>query len=280
MTSGFCCPVCGAALTAEAGRLVCGAGHCYDLAKEGYVNLLPANRKHSKDPGDDRQMVAARTLFLDGGYYEPLRTALCGLLRAGTAADAEETQRVLLDAGCGEGWYTAAMAAGFPGRTLGVDLSKSAVKKAAKRCRAAGVPAEIAVASVYRLPVADASVDAVVNCFSPLAAAEYRRVLRPGGRFLYVIPGPRHLWELKQLLYDAPYENEERSEDYPGLELIETVPVQTRFTLETPELIAALFHMTPYTWKTPRDGAERLRTVQRLTVQAQFRICLYRRKEK
>ena len=271
MNSLFCCPICGSPLERETGRLACPRGHSYDQAREGYVNLLPANRKHSDNPGDDRDMVQARTRFLDRGWYTPLREALCALALPQTQA-----APVLLDAGCGEGYYTAALAevsAKRGGRIAGIDLSKAAVKKAARRCPTA----EIAVASSYHLPLSDASVDCLVNCFSPLAAAEFRRVLRPGGRFLYVVPGPRHLWELKCLLYDAPYENEERLERYEGFSLETVTPIETRFTLPTSEDVQALFHMTPYTWKTPRESAARLAAVDRLTVTAQFRIHAFRK---
>lgn len=271
MRSLFCCPICGGALERESGRLVCPKGHSYDLAREGYVHLLPANRKHSDNPGDDREMVQARTRFLDGGWYAPLREALCKL-----AVPKEQDAPVLLDAGCGEGYYTAALsetAAKLGGRIAGIDLSKAAVKKAARRCPSA----EIAVASCYHLPIPDGTVDCLINCFSPLAAEEFKRVLRPGGRFLYVVPGPRHLWELKCLLYEAPYENEERIETYEGFSLESVTPIETRFTLPTAEDVQALFHMTPYTWKTPRESTARLSSVDRLTVTAQFRIHAFRK---
>lgn len=271
MRSLFCCPICGEAMERETGSLVCPHGHSYDLAREGYVHLLPVNRRHSDHPGDDRDMVQARTRFLSGGWYAPLREALCAL-----AMPPDEATPVLLDAGCGEGYYTAALAeavAARGGRTAGVDLSKAAVKKAARRCPSA----EIAVASSYRLPLAEASVDCLVNCFSPLAAEEFRRVLRKDGTFLYVVPGPRHLWELKCLLYDAPYENEERVEAYPGFSLETVTPVETRFTMPTAQDVQALFRMTPYTWKTPRESAARLASVTQLTVTAQFRIHAFRR---
>lgn len=274
MESLFRCPVCGKALTREESRYACPGGHSFDRAREGYVNLLPANRQHSKMPGDDKVMTSARTRFLEGGWYAPLRNKLCGL--AGQALPSGGT---LLDAGCGEGWYTAALAevvAAKGGRTAGVDLSKPAVKKAARRCR----EAEIAVCSVYHLPLADASVDLLVDCFSPLAAEEFYRVLSPGGKFLYVVPGPRHLWELKEILYDAPYENEEKAEEYPGFALEKVVPVETSFTLTDPQDIQALYHMTPYTWKTPREGAARLAEVESLTVTGQFRIHILTRTER
>lgn len=195
----FCCPVCGGALDRGEGRYRCPSGHSFDAAREGYVNLLPANRRHSKAPGDDGEMAAARSRFLEGGWYGLLREALCGLVEQ----YAPESP-VLLDAGCGEGWYTQALsdtAAAKGGRTAGLDLSKPSVKRAARRCPAG----EFAVGTVYHLPVADASVDVLVDCFSPLAAEEFARVLKPGGVFLYVVPGPRHLWELKEILYENLY---------------------------------------------------------------------------
>lgn len=274
MDSLFVCPICGKALGREAGRYTCGGGHSFDMAKEGYVNLLPANRQHSKAPGDDKEMAAARTRFLEGGWYSPLRETLCRLADQYTF-----TAPALLDAGCGEGWYTAALSetiSAMGGRTAGVDLSKPAVKKAAKRCPAG----EFAVASVYRLPLADRSVELLTDCFSPLAAEEFYRVLKPGGIFLYVVPGPRHLWELKQVLYDRPYENEDKREEYPGFRYRDILPVECSFTLPSPPVIEDLFRMTPYYWKTPKEGSVRLGKLETLTVTAQFRIHVLERMER
>jgi len=264
MTSLFTCPICGGPLSPSPGRYACPGGHSFDLAREGYVNLLPANRRHSKAPGDDREMAAARTRFLDGGWYSPLREALCALIRPLSPA-------ALLDAGCGEGWYTAALAqtvAEGGGRAAGIDLSKPSVKKAARRCP----QGEFAVASVYRLPLAGGAVDVLTDCFSPLAVEEFYRVLKPGGKFLYVVPGPRHLWELKEVLYPSPYENEEKREEYPGFRYVDVLPVECAFTLPTPQAIADLFRMTPYYWKTPREGGERLSALTQLKLTGQFRI--------
>ncbi|MBQ3381354.1 MAG: hypothetical protein IJG58_06300, partial [Oscillospiraceae bacterium] len=147
-------------------------------------------------------------------------------------------------------------------------------QKAAKRCR----EAEIAVASVYHLPLAEGSVDMVTDCFSPLAKEEYRRVLKDSGRFLYVVPGARHLWEMKEILYDKPYENEVREEAYEGFRLLETVNLDFGFRLEKAEEIMALFRMTPYTWKTPKEGVERLAEQKELGLRAEFRILLYERR--
>ncbi|MCR5089715.1 MAG: methyltransferase domain-containing protein [Oscillospiraceae bacterium] len=272
MESLFCCPVCGGRLNRVMRVCRCERGHSYDLAREGYVNLLPANFRHSASPGDDRDMVAARTRFLDGGWYEPLRQRLCKL----SEDAAPDSAPALLDAGCGDGYYTAALCESVlrrGGRVAGVDLSKAAVRRAAKRCP----KAEIAVSSVYRLPLADGSADQLLDCFSPLAAEEFHRVLKQDGIFFYVVPGPRHLWELKEVLYERPYENEEKREEYPGLRLTGVEAVETTAALRDIEDILALYHMTPYTWKTPKEGAERLRSLTELTVTVQFRIHMFQK---
>ncbi len=267
----FICPACGAALERGPRVFRCANGHCFDIAKEGYVNLLPANRRHSSMPGDDREMVNARTSFLNGGWYAPLRDRLCD-----AAAGWKAEHPILLDAGCGEGYYTAALCdavAEKSGRVCGIDLSKAAVRRAAKRCP----QAEIAVSSVYHMPLADHSVDILVNCFSPMAEEEFRRVLKPDGLFLYVVPGPGHLWELKKILYDSPYENELREVKYAGFQALPEIPLKFQFRLLHREDIMALFHMTPYTWKTPKDGADRLAEIRELEVTAEFRILCFRR---
>lgn len=270
MTSLLCCPICSAPLERVERTYTCPNRHCYDIAKEGYVNLLPANKKHAKDPGDDKEMAAARTRFLDGGHYAPLRDALCRLI-------VERAPEVLLDSGCGEGYYTQGVCEALreicPGvRAAGVDLSRSALKKAARRERGA----EFAVASVYHLPVADKTVDVLLNCFSPLALDEFRRILRSGGTYLYVVPGAKHLWELKQVLYDEPYENAEEETPYEGFVYESIIPVEFTMALDASTL-QDLFRMTPYYWKTPKAGSERLAALERLDVTASFRIHVFRR---
>ena len=269
----FHCPLCEKPLRREEHACRCPAGHSFDIAREGYTYLLPANRKHSAAPGDDREMAAARRDFLSRGYYEPLLNTLCSeiLPRCGDAP-------TLLDSGCGEGYYTAGIyqalqAAGKQPRMAGIDISKFILRSAAKRER--GV--EFAVASAYRLPLADASVDVLLNCFSPLAIEEFRRVLRPGGHFLYVVPGAEHLWEMKAILYDRPYPNEERETPYEGFTYEAIVPVDETITLQNREDIRNLFRMTPYAWKTPREGKERLAARETLTTRISFRIHIFRR---
>ena len=189
----FRCPICSSPLRRGERAYTCPKGHSYDIAREGYVHLLPANQKHSKAPGDDKAMVAARNRFLSAGHYAPLRQALEELALRYTGE-----QVTLVDSGCGEGYYTAGVvsALGQDGRTVeaaGVDISKFALRHAARRSR----ETEFAVGSAYHLPVSGHRADLLINCFSPLATEEFHRVLRPGGVFFYVVPAPEHLWEMK-----------------------------------------------------------------------------------
>lgn len=273
MAELFVCPLCGGALTRQAGSLRCHAGHCFDMAREGYTYLLPVNRRHSKSPGDDKAMAAARSAFLGKGWYAPLRDALCKLSVSLTG-----DMPTVLDTGCGEGYYTAGvyhalLDAGKAPTVAGTDISKPILRLAAKREK----NIQFAVASSYRLPVADTSIDLLLNCFSPLALEEFRRVLRPGGHFLYVVPGPEHLWEMKQVLYDAPYPNEDKETPYEGFRYVTILPVEAMLHLADPADIQALFAMTPYCWKTPKSGVERLCKLNELDCRIQFRIHVFER---
>lgn len=273
MESLFRCPICRAALDRQDNRYLCPAGHSFDRAAAGYVHLLPANKMHSKDPGDDKGMATARNRFLSGGYYKPLCDALAQL----ALKYAPETVSVL-DSGCGEGYYSAAIyqalaQAGREVNLAGVDLSKHALRRAAKREKAA----EFAVASVYDIPVADHSADLILNCFSPLALEEFLRILKPGGVYFYVVPGEKHLWELKEVLYENPYPNTEKLTPYEGFTYLEVQSVDGVIHLPDQQTISDLFQMTPYFWKTPKSGTEKLAALDSLDTAISFRIHVFRK---
>ena len=269
----YLCPHCGLPLQRELHSYRCQKGHCFDISAAGYVHLLPVGQKHSKMPGDDKGMARARKNFLSAGYYSHLLSALQDLSDQYTGPEP-----VVIDAGCGEGYYTAGIfhrltAAGKKPRMAGIDLSKFSLRWAAKREAAV----EFAVASVYRLPVADGIADLLLNCFSPLAIEEFRRVIRPGGAFLYVVPGPAHLWELKEVLYERPYRNQEERIVYDGFQYCQVRRVERRVHLPDQETIQNLFQMTPYYWKTPAVGKKRLEQRSELDVQTEFDIHVFRR---
>ena len=273
MKSLFRCPVCGGPLDREERVYRCADRHSYDIAKEGYTYLLPPNQKHSADPGDDKAMSAARRDFLSKKYYAPLLNTLCSRILPLVGE-----HPVILDAGCGEGYYTAGIraaltAAGKTPAIAGIDISKSILRLAAKREK----QVEFAVASCYHLPFADETADLLLDCFSPLALTEFWRVLKPGGWFLYVVPGARHLWELKQVLYDRPYPNEEKQTPYPGFAYRAIRELDFTAHLPDPQTIQDLFQMTPYFWKTPKEGAARLAALPSLDTTVSFRVHVFQK---
>ena len=268
--SAFRCPVCREPLAENAAGLVCPAGHAFDRAKSGYVNLLRA--RGGGNHGDDRLMVRARREFLDGGYYEPLADAVA----EAAAAYAFPGVR-LFDAGCGEGYYTARVkdelaARGFAPQAAGVDISRDALIAAGKR----GRDIELAVASVYDLPAADGSFDMLLSIFSPLCLAEFRRVLSPEGVFIMAYPLEEHLWELKRAVYDEPYRNRVDSDEREGFSLLSRREIRYEMTLRGNDAIRNLFMMTPYYYKTSRKDQEKLDSLAELTTQAAFAVCAYR----
>lgn len=267
------CPVCGGALADAGGSLRCGAGHSFDKAKQGYVNLLLRAQSGGRRHGDDKRMVEARRAFLDTGCYAPLRDALCAMALEFTAGPVR-----LLDAGCGEGYYTAALAEllrqqGLCPHVAGIDISKEALQEAAKRDR----QSEYAVASCFHLPVGDGSVDLLLSVFAPYCGEEFLRVLRPGGSFLMVIPLENHLYGLKQAIYEKPYRNEVKPYDLPGFRLEECRELRYQITLHGQEEIESLFMMTPYYYKTGAADQQKLLTKTTLTTPAEFAVLRYKK---
>ena len=261
------CPVCGLELVEEERLFRCATGHSFDKASAGYVNLYRPGCQ-GKVHGDSQEMVAARRRFLELQFFEPLRTALAGWIQ-----DHVRNGAVLLDAGCGEGYYTNAVAPYF-GRVVGVDLSKDAVRRAAKK---GGGNTFYCVASIFDLPVLDEGVDMISSIFAPYAKEEFYRVLRPGGFVIAVVPGKEHLWGLKQVLYENPYENDESGYTLPGFSLVFQQKLCYHVTLPSSGAIQDLFHMTPYFWKTPRQAAERLGTLESLETPMSFVILAYQK---
>ncbi|MEM1483559.1 methyltransferase domain-containing protein [Oscillospiraceae bacterium PP1C4] len=267
------CPSCGSELERMGNTLRCNRKHSFDLSAQGYANLLLSNQKNSQNPGDNAAMVNGRTRFLDSGSYEPLSDALnetilglChGLPR-------------ILDAGCGEGYYAARLLSEFSlmgkqPHLYGVDISKLAVRHAAKRSKAG----QFVVASLFELPVATGSIDICYNVFSPICAEEFTRVLAQGGYFVAVYPAARHLFGLKEILYEAPYENDEKTFELDGLKIAHRRRVSYTFHLQSNALIESLFSMTPYYYKTPIEGSKRLAVCELLTTEADFWIITYQK---
>lgn len=268
----FTCPVCGDKLEKTGNTYICPKGHSFDRAKSGYVNLLLSKHMGKTVHGDNKLMVQARRSFLDKGYYSPLCEALC------EAVSGNIKGNTILDAGCGEGYYTAAIigelhAKNAEAEVYGIDISKAAVEYSAKRCKSA----ELAVASVFHIPVSDSSCDMLVTLFAPYCGEEFRRVLRRDGIMIMAIPSENHLWELKKAIYDTPYKNEVKPYELEGFGLVGKKRITYEMKLEQQEDIDALFSMTPYYYRTGREQQERLSKLGQLTTTADFELLVYRK---
>ncbi len=269
------CPVCGAPLMHEPRRYCCESRHSFDRARAGYVNLLL--RQSHRLRGDDPAMVSARRVFLEKGYYQPLLLAAQAILLRESTASAP----LLLDVGCGEGWYSRALAKGLCDAEkspvlVGVDISPSALQYAAKRAAdTLCCENHWAVASINHLPLASQSVNVLLNFFAPCEPAEFARVLKKDGVLIRAIPLEKHLWELKQAVYEKPYENRPVIAAPEGFTLCDVQRIETQITLAGEDL-AALFDMTPYARKTSPDDRAKLLSVPALTVQLAFGLLVCR----
>lgn len=266
------CPSCGQPLQLDEKTYRCINKHTFDVAKEGYVNLLLAQHKNSKQPGDNKQMVNARNTFLQKQYYSPLADKMGELLVAHLPQGTTE----ILDVGCGEGYYLnrcqlALQKAGYELSAKGFDISKFAVQKAAKSNK----QADFAVASSYSIPLAAASQDAVIQVFAPSAAAEIARLLKPAGIWLVVAPAAQHLHQLKTLLYETPQTHKENDEI--GLvTLVAKHSLRFDIQISAQEDRAALLMMTPYYWSSSQQARQKVETSLN-QVTADFQINVYQR---
>lgn len=270
-TALLCCPLCGGSLTLEGRTLRCGKNHCFDLARQGYVNLLPVDRKRSRHPGDTRDMVAARKEFLDRGYYRPIADKLVE-----TALPLLSGGGNVLDAGCGEGYYLSCLQAQAPrvGQFVGVDISKDAVRYASVRNK----DAWWLTASAAHLPLKSGSFRLVTSMFALAAPEEFRRVLSEGGYYLEVTAGREHLLGLKALIYSTLTEKAPlTAPDYPGFRLLREETLEFSFFLPDHADIQRLLSMTPHFWRITRAGAQRAEAAQTLSDTAQVLFRLYQK---
>ena len=242
------CPLCAQPLRREEKRYVCPQGHSFDIARQGYVNLLTVQQKHSLAPGDTRQQVLSRRAFLESGFYAPISEAL------NQAALDYNAQGEILDVGCGEGYYSARLAAALGAPLTGLDISKEAVRCAAGQYKAYAW----LCATAAHIPVPDGSVGTLSSLFALTLPGEFRRVLRKNGLFLQVLAAEDHLLGLKSIVYDVlTHKQKDTAPALPGFALLESRQIRFDFTAEG-EQIQRLFAMTPHLFRIGKAGAQRL----------------------
>ncbi len=238
--------------------------HLWDISSSGYVNFAGSSG------GDPADCVRARRRFLSLGHYAPLAECIAEL--ATEHCDGES----LVDAGCGEGYYTSRFAEDFE-LVCGFDLSRAAVEAAAKR---KVENAFFCVAGVNAMPLGAERFSAVTSIFAPCFENEFLRVLKPGGILIVAAAGERHLLSLKDAIYDTSTLNTERADLPASMRELVSRSLTYDFELTCPEQISDLFAMTPYYYRTSRESVERLSRLERLTVGADFTVKVYIKEKK
>jgi 23S rRNA (guanine745-N1)-methyltransferase len=266
------CPLCQQPLDRQERVWACPNRHSFDVAREGYVNLLPVQYKHSREPGDSAEMVRARREFLEAGHYQPLREELLSLLRPLGAAS-------LLDIGCGDGYYTSVLGNAAADVT-GLDIAKPAIQAAAKR--SAGTLGGITwlVGSSAHLPFADAALDLVCSLFTPLNVPEMRRVLTPKGHVLIGTPASDHLWSIRERLFDEvrPHEPDKFLAEF-GEDFVLVQRRELAFPLSlTQAALRQLLAMTPYAWKARPEKRAELEESASFVTEAAFSLLLFQKR--
>lgn len=271
------CPHCEAPMVREGNAYRCPAGHSFDVAREGYVNLVGKG-----DLGDTRAMLQARRAFFGRGHYDPLFAALAAAVTAAVPA-LQGPPPAVLDVGCGEGHALAVIGRALcerriTARLAGFDVSREAARMAAK----ANAGACIFTADVWRrIYVADASIGVLVNVFAPRNWPEFARVTAPGATAVVVIPRPDHLAEARRRLNlldigaGKADDIAERSREH--FELLGETRIEAALELDGAS-VGDLAKMTPNYWHlTPAQTAE-IAAVERLGTHAAFSLLRLRRR--
>ena len=243
------CPLCRTDLSKAEKSYVCENNHTFDIARQGYVHLLPVQNKRSLSPGDSREMLNARRRFLQTGKYQPICDNVARALNQYT----DSPNPVTVDIGCGEGYYTAALEQNCNARCIGIDISKDGVKMSCSRSKSI----LWLVATASHLPIKDRSADAAIAMFSLVLQDEYARILKDGGCIIEVCVGSDHLKELKYIIYDEVFEQHKHpdpcSEKFEESECSE---YRYKMTLDNSELKDLLL-MTPHFWRIHKERREK-----------------------
>jgi len=272
--SVFLCPSCETALEWKEKECRCANGHTFDLAKEGYANLLLSHQRRSSHPGDDDKMIQARRRFFDSGAFDPLTNLI---LNSSFITHHSHTPKPthsifsLLDCGCGEGHFLGALSESFDGQFFGVDVSKEAVRCAAKRYKKAKW---IVANGMRKLPFADRALDVILSVLAPRNPEEFARILKPDGALILGVPGPNHLIELRSRLSTNAADFEEKADEAaakcaPHFTETHRDMLSYEQTLNATQ-IADLIQMTPIFWCSSPEAKASVQQLDQLTVTISF----------
>ena len=259
------CPICKEKLIKEGRTYRCSKNHSFDLSKSGHVNLLLDNQKHSKMPGDDKDMVLSRKHFLEKNYYKGISDKLNEIILRNIPENSDKKINIL-DIGCGEGYYTGNLKNfldknNIQNEIIGIDISKEAVISASKSHK--GI--NWIVASATNIPVCDESLDFIICMFAKIIPEEKMRTLKKGGKLIIVSTGENHLLQMKEVVYENVRKDfYSPIEDLKIFTYLETINCTYKTFIRENESIKNLFNMTPYRWRSPREGIERLFSLNEL----------------
>lgn len=266
----YTCPLCNLALNGQEKLYRCENNHSFDVAKENYLNLLPVQFKHSKNPGDNKAMVNARRAFLEKGYYQPLVDKIFALYQE--HINDETSPVTILDAGCGEGYYTHQHSK-VNNTVYGVDIAKEAIKKAGKKYP----ECHFSVATLSKLPFAEQQFSWIFSVYAPILENEFTRVLANGGYLLTVTPAKQHLMQLKQKIYNDAKEHDEEKLPIEHLKLVHQESISYEMTLANGEDTLNLLSMTPFAFKASEEVKIQLLNSHNFICQADFLIRVYQK---
>lgn len=268
--TNFICPKCKESLVLENKSYTCSNRHCYDLAKEGYVNLLPINSKKSKDPGDNSKMTIARRDFLQTDNYKPLADRLVILMKELLGSNTGN----ILDLGCGEGYYTGIISKELNSFNFcALDISKVAVRYASKRYK----DINFCVASAFDLPIHDNWADIVYRIYAPSSDKELNRIIKKNGYLITVTPGDRHLYQLREIIYDEVLNLSTKDEDSETLKIISSENLKYEMNISDSKVIENLLYMTPFGWKISKEDHQKLMNQQTWNIEIDFKISVYQK---
>ncbi len=272
------CPVCNLSLKKYEKQYVCLNNHSYDIASKGHINLLLANQKKTKDPGDCKEMMEGRRDFLNKGYYHTFSDKLNDVIISNISGNNIN----ILDAGCGEGYFLCRLKEALYRKEasytrnkeidfFGVDISKAAVTYATKRDK----KIKFIVGSNFNLPIMPSSIDIIIRNFAPSDETELNRVLKDNGKLVVITPGVQHLYGLKEILYVNARKHEEKVTAFEGFKLTQSVEVKYSIDVRNAEDIKSLIAMTPYYWTIDNAMREKANDTSKLSTLLHFNISIY-----